>query len=230
MSYPTTGSTVFYTRSQAIPTNKSAHSASSSSSSSASSSYGPQTPDPTPPSSQVFIADLDTKDVRSYEHDRQRVKHAIDFAKLRARLRRRRWWAKVEERDVGVSKPSRWALPAAETEEECVLFSLELNDEEPQGKHPRLEVPLAALLTTRKPRKGKGMCSFVTFANGTDIHQLRYISEGDFEIIPYVRPVIALDDDIAPDIEVDEPWEHIYRDDDEYPDKEISYAAIASLN
>jgi hypothetical protein len=32
----------------------------------------------------------------------------------------------------------------------------------------------------------------------------------DFEVIPHIRSVIALDDDANHDMDLDEPWEHIY--------------------
>jgi len=73
---------------------------------------------------------------------------------------------------------------------------------------PRAQALLADLIVLpRKPRKGK---------------------DGDYEIIPHIPSVIALDDDVTPDLEVDEPWEHIYN-----PEKplsnELSYAKVASL-
>ena len=32
----------------------------------------------------------------------------------------------------------------------------------------------------------------------------------DFEVIPHIRSVIALDDAFVHDMDLDEPWEHIY--------------------
>jgi hypothetical protein len=92
----------------------------------------------------------------------------------------------------------------------------------------RHEVPLAALVTTRKPRKGRGMCCPSLATSKQRSHNL--VTEGDFEFVPHVRPVIVLDDVMTPDVEVDEPWEHVYGNDDEYPDKDPSYATIASFN
>lgn len=176
--------------------------------------------------SPVVMAD--PKDLRSYEHDRQRVKHATDFAKMRAR--RGQWSSKFDDppKDTGAWKLARWALRETDSSSEGgFLFDFEHDTRPEVTVDSRLEVSLAALVTTRKPRKGRGMCYF-----RAPRKRMLNISavEGDFEIIPHVRPVIALDDDMAPDVEVDEPWEHIYGDDDEYPDKEPSYATIASLN
>jgi len=72
------------------------------------------------------------------------------------------------------------------------------------------QVQLADLIVTKKPRR-----------QGKD---------GDFEVIPPVRSVIVLDDPVTPDMDFDEPWEHIYGVDDDMPSYEPSYAKIVSLN
>jgi len=58
----------------------------------------------------------------------------------------------------------------------------------------------------------------------------RNAKDGDFEVIPHVRSVIALDDKAAPEPEIDEPWEHIYGADEDQLVHEPSYASIAALN
>lgn len=40
----------------------------------------------------------------------------------------------------------------------------------------------------------------------------RKSSADDFELIPHIRSVIALDDAVVHDMDLDEPWEHIYDD------------------
>ena len=42
--------------------------------------------------------------------------------------------------------------------------------------------------------------------------------------------MIVLDDAATPDLDFDEPWEHIHGTDDESPTPELSYAKIAALN
>lgn len=165
--------------------------------------------------------------MRSYEHDRQRVRRAVDFAKMRAR--RGQWSSKFDDppKDTSARKLTQWALRETDSSSEGgFLFDFDQDTEPQVTVDSRLEVPLAALVTTRKARKGRGMYHFRALRE-----RMLNVSviEGDFEIIPHVRPVIALDDDMAPDVEVDEPWEHVYGDDDEHPDKEPSYATIASL-
>lgn len=153
----------------------------------------------------------------------------MDFAKMRAR--KGQWLSKFDDppKDTGTWRLTQWALRETDSSSEGgFLLDFEHNPKFQVTADSRLEVPLEALVTTRKPRKGKGMC----YSPG-DFRKRMFnasVTEGDFEIIPHVRSVIALDDDTTPDVEVDEPWEHIYGDDDEQPDKELSYAAIASLN
>lgn len=76
----------------------------------------------------------------------------------------------------------------------------------------RTEVHLADLLTTTTKTK----------------RTRRQKLDHDFEIIPKVRSVIALDDQALPEPEIEEPWDVIY--DHEKMDQEPSYASIAALN
>jgi len=90
----------------------------------------------------------------------------------------------------------------------------------------RPQVQLADLLVPpRKPRKGTGM-------HISDI-TLRVLSyeplDGDFEVVPPIRSVIALEDDATPDLDADEPWEHVSIA-EELPIHSLSYAKVASLN
>ena len=50
---------------------------------------------------------------------------------------------------------------------------------------------------------------------------------GEFELVPGVPVVIALDDHIPEDAELDEPWEHISADElDEKRESPPSYATV----
>jgi hypothetical protein len=51
------------------------------------------------------------------------------------------------------------------------------------------------------------------------------LTEDDFEMISPVRPVIALDDLEAREMEMEEPWEHVERE-FEQGKGEPSYAAV----
>lgn len=50
--------------------------------------------------------------------------------------------------------------------------------------------------------------------NGLKAYHL--IPAGDFEVVPHVRSVIVLDDVISHDLDIDEPWEHVQRDEEGY--------------
>jgi len=171
-----------------------------------------ETPKPNPASSADVAGG---KDSRTWEHDRQRTRRAADFVKMRTRKSQ---WAPRSDNAKRASG-ARYSLDGDEACED-VPAAVPLEDTR-DAKYAeldalgdsRLEVPLAALVTSRKSRKGKGL--------------------GDFEFVPSVRSVIALDDNVIPDLDVEEPWEHVYGDDNEdFPSvsKGPSYAAVASLS
>ncbi|TFK70085.1 hypothetical protein BDN72DRAFT_724176, partial [Pluteus cervinus] len=72
----------------------------------------------------------------------------------------------------------------------------------------RIEVKLVDLITTKKPRNLKG--------------------PDDFEIIPHIRSVIALDDVNSSDSDFDEPWEHIDNETEKPTYNGPSYASIVA--
>jgi hypothetical protein len=47
--------------------------------------------------------------------------------------------------------------------------------------------------------------------------------------VPHVRPVIVLDDNITPDLDADEPWEHVFAA-EEHSVNALSYAKVAALD
>jgi hypothetical protein len=55
------------------------------------------------------------------------------------------------------------------------------------------------------------------------------LGDGDFEVVPHIRSVIALDDNTPDELDIDEPWEHIYSTDCE-ENKGLSYAQVAALS
>ncbi|RDB19493.1 hypothetical protein Hypma_013456 [Hypsizygus marmoreus] len=163
-----------------------------------------------------------TKENRAWEHDRQRVRKAADFVKAKARKGQagsmtqtkfcgpRKFDDKVvhDESEVEV-------LDAVDDVSPPVADRSRVSRPTPtdDGIMPlsarRSEVQLADLVTSKKPRHGR---------------------EVDFEVIPHIRSVIVLDDNIPPDLDFDEPWEHIYGVDDDQTTHEPSYAKIAALN
>jgi hypothetical protein len=154
------------------------------------------------------------RDVRAYEHDRQRVKKATDLAKMREMKsrntfeRRNRWgpWGDKPKSVVRTGKISWfWGKEAAESEPEKIE-QLEADSPLTLVAPKPSEVKLTDLVTPQKPRKTKG---------------------GDFEVIPAPRAVIVLDDFSVNDMDVDEPWEHVSGG--EYEKRtSFSYAQIVS--
>lgn len=53
--------------------------------------------------------------------------------------------------------------------------------------------------------------------------------DGDFEVVPHVRPVIVLEDNVIPELDIDEPWEHVSLV-EEHPVNALSYSKVTSLN
>jgi len=162
------------------------------------------------------------KEMRAFEHDRQRVKRAAALEKMRARKGQGRWVSLAKGEVYNSSR--RNAAPLS-SEKEKQLRAEEVDaldgslaesrgdlDGVPSRDVAQSEVKLSDLITFRnKPRKGL---------------------DGDFVVVPGHRSVIVLDDIASHDILVDEPWEHIYGTDDEEPitTKGPSYADVLSTN
>jgi len=162
------------------------------------------------------------KDMRAFEHDRQRVKKAADLVKMRARKEQGRWATLAKG---GLYNSSRKITGSLASEKGKRLDAEDVDgldgsladsgcDVDGVAFSPQpSEVKLSDLVAFRsKPRKGQ---------------------DGDFEVIPHVRSVIVLDDITTHDLMVDEPWEHIYGSDEEEiaaatPTKGPSYAHILS--
>ncbi|KAJ7761489.1 hypothetical protein DFH07DRAFT_705715, partial [Mycena maculata] len=150
------------------------------------------------------------KDVRAFEHDRQRVKKAADLVKMRVRKGQGRWatLAKGELYNssrknvapLASEKEKRLRADEVDTFDGALVESRGDLDGVPSREVPQpSEVKLSDLVTVRhKPRKGA-----------------ERVPDGDFVVIPPHRSVIVLDDITSHDLLVDEPWEHIYGAGDE---------------
>ncbi|KAJ7863092.1 hypothetical protein B0H14DRAFT_2739272 [Mycena olivaceomarginata] len=161
------------------------------------------------------------KDVRAFEHDRQRVKKAADLVKMRARKGQSRWAALAKGELYNSSKKTVAPVLSEKQKrlraEEVDAFDGALADSgcdadgvaSCDASQPS-EVKLADLITFRKPRKGL---------------------DGDFVVIPH-RSVIVLDDITSHDLLVDEPWDLLDEDDSPAttPTKSLSYAEILSAH
>lgn len=166
------------------------------------------------------------KDARAYEHERQRLKKAADFVKMRSRKARGTEWSgnRAYQRSASVASttPSEKGrrLQEEDSEDGDVEGPVLLDSRpenmgvvplmaEPSPRPPRYEVRLADFIRAGKPRKPKG--------------------HGDFEVIPHIRSVIVLDDNTPDEFGEDEPWEYVLNPDSE-PDKGLSYAEVAALS
>ncbi|KAF8655371.1 hypothetical protein AX16_003068 [Volvariella volvacea WC 439] len=180
------------------------------------------------------VADANDKDSRAQDHERQRAKKAEDVAKMRARKAQNLSASAAHSGGNVTSKlsvPKRPSSTSASAVSDMdiklslmegmeIVESFNWQPVSPDWKlnhvdtrspsDARTEVKLADLITTstRKPRKR---------------------AEHDFEFIPHVRSVLVLDDAAAPEVTFDEPWEHIYGEDDTKPAfKGPSYASVVA--
>ncbi|KAJ7459875.1 hypothetical protein FB451DRAFT_1271816 [Mycena latifolia] len=194
-----------------------------------SSTVSPSSPAVTPDTKVAAAADKDTllaassptlasvKDLRAFEHDRQRVKKAADLVKMRARKGQGRWGSLAKGELYNSSRKSAAPLFSQKKQERlgadevsaldgsladsCEFDGVASRD---ASKPSESEVKLSDLLTFGKPRKGLG--TFVALPSLSEI--TKRATDGDFVVIPH-RSVIVLDDFATHDVMVDEPWEHM---------------------
>ncbi|KAF7365198.1 hypothetical protein MVEN_00391400 [Mycena venus] len=176
------------------------------------------------------------KDVRAFEHDRQRVKKAADLVKMRARKGQGRWSALAKGE---LYNSSRKSVAPVLSEKQRRLRAEEVDTlEGPLADNgcdvdgvtscnpsQPSEVKLADLITFRKPRKAVGVY-FCLLSYSPE-----RATDNDFVVIPQ-RSVIVLDDITSHDLLVDEPWDLL--DDEDSPSttptKALSYAEILSAH
>jgi len=166
--------------------------------------------------SRLSLSMGNLKDIRAYEHDRQKAKKEAELVKRKAR-NSPRWPRPLYGSKIHSSSP-----PALSGKHERLkvedLDSLEGVEYDAdvrrvphslpsRGVIHKTEVKLTDLITPRKPRKG---------------------NDGDFEVIPHVRSVIVIDDFVGLDPSVEEPWECIYGQCEEDGVRTRSYADILS--
>ncbi|KAK2460104.1 hypothetical protein APHAL10511_007870 [Amanita phalloides] len=162
----------------------------------------------------TIVASNVSKEVRAYEHSRQRVKKTAETASLRVRklasATKQLSLSHPRTPTNKVLKGTRISDDIADLDDPVVL-DITHGDEQPELLKGRLEVSLADFIVTRKSRKG---------------------IDNDFEVIPHVRSVIILDDNQPHDIEIDEPWEYITGVEEDQgrsgSTKPISYAMVAA--
>jgi len=170
----------------------------------------------TPLSSPIDVL----KDVRAYEVGRQRVKKAAELIKTRERKEkgsaatRGAWgpWGGYKTKFVREANKTSWfggkELWDSDNEKQPLEFehpttplTVPSETDSFQG-----EVKLTDLVVSKKPRKTK---------------------EADFEVVPLPRSVVVLDEFTVHDMDIEEPWEHVYGGESEKSDTP-SYAEIVS--
>lgn len=166
------------------------------------------------------------RDARAYEHERQRLKHAGEWAKRRAR--------KTTIGGAAVGRPAGARATHAGRQAKSLKggkVGLEVDDGytvTPQGRdtvHSTAKMcdELGAGLLTKVslPPSEDGRTDAFKADSGVKVNlseimvlsqkKPRKLNVDDFEVIPYVRSVIAIDDVAnVHDMDLDEPWEHIY--------------------
>jgi len=170
------------------------------------------------------------KDLRAFEHDRQRVKKVAD----RTKTRKGRWSALAK----GEMYISSWkeAVQPKPTSEKTKLFraeELELLEDDVAYHVARAVAPAR---TCAQP-----LVVEVQLADLVTLPKTHKRPVRDYVVIPH-HSVIPLDDfELVRDLVIDEPWEHIYGVDDEDEDdssrattptngKPLSYADVLAMN
>jgi hypothetical protein len=156
------------------------------------------------------------REIRAYEYNRRRVKNRAKLAINRSRKQDRfKKLRKPTVKPIGrkrthllVDLGDDSAFPD-EYDEECSI-PLEVSltsilSEEPSGR----PFYVSDVSYTKMIRKRKG-----TFTHScAGFTSLTLTLEPGFEMVAQVPAVIVLDDELAGDLEHDEPWEHVWNDD-----------------
>ncbi|KAH8094675.1 hypothetical protein BXZ70DRAFT_352992 [Cristinia sonorae] len=169
------------------------------------------------------------KDVREFEHGRQKAKKTARTQSWREDKAVRRSMKVAGLATAPPPQPTKrtrgsfqapppsdrpdredeWAAIDAEQE----LFKEFIEEHEGnrivRSESGGLEVDLTNLMKPAKARKSKRVV-------------------GDFEVLPSLRQVVALDDRLDGELEADEPWEHLSATDED-DSKDASYAKVAAF-
>ena len=198
---------------------------------------------------------VEVKDVREFEHGRQKAKKSARTQSWRDEEAQQRRIRSGEQPPAPpqlttTAKRARSGFQAPkvrpdmevewstlDTEEEFIMEWVDREREESEAakgmikrsESGKLEVDLTNLMKPAKPRKTKrGMSHLSSHPSSLSTHaRHRRIADGDFEVLPSVRRVVALDDRLDGELEADEPWEHLSMDGED--EKVFSYAEIAAI-
>lgn len=191
---------------------------------------------PSPPGiSAEGTSPLDQDKVtRAYEHERQRVKRAGDWAKRSAR--------KATKGTIRGTSVGRASAPHAARRVKNGKVGLDVDVDvdavTPQGRDTEHPTDAGLLVSLSPSGDGGKDASKVVPGVEVNLAEIIMLSQRkprkpkveDFEVIPHIRSVIALDDAAnVHDMDLDEPWEHIYGE-GKVPDGTFgrpSYARVA---
>ncbi|KAI8981326.1 hypothetical protein BD414DRAFT_419578, partial [Trametes punicea] len=189
---------------------------------------------PTPPGSPLVPVENDSivlKAMRAYERDRQRTKRNKERAEReRERQQQQQRHATVDGsacrycREGCTRKAGAPAEPLSAKDADTVLALA--------GPYPWVEETIADVVERETLARGE-----LELSRPLEVHleqlvkpgRTRRSKAGEFELIPGIPAVIALDENSPEDAELDEPWEHISADElDEKRVEPLSYATIVA--
>ncbi|KAG6335455.1 hypothetical protein ID866_3629 [Astraeus odoratus] len=169
-------------------------------------------PNPSQPSNDALttsvIEGVAAKDVRAHEHARHRAKER----RVHAQAKERKEKAAVLK-SFGIRASSHGCIGAAKPSRKLTMESWDgddLGDAVPLPLPSHKPSSSVALEACAPPRSSTGSFAELTLADLVSVPRPRKGKKLDFEVIPPIRAVIALDD-IALDVEPDEPWEYVSR-------------------
>lgn len=172
----------------------------------------PSPPGLSPEGTNPLSQDKD-RDARAYEHERHRVKHAREWAKRRAR--------KATKGLIGGTGIGRAGATHAERRAKSRKGGLDVDvyAVNPQSHTDRLAAELLKKASLSPSGDGGYDASKAIPGVKLNLSEIMVLSQrkprklnvDDFEVIPHIRSVIALDDPVNEhDMDLDESWEHIY--------------------
>lgn len=162
------------------------------------------------------LIEVGAKDQRAYERARHQTKERREHAQVKERK---------ERAAAGAPAP---ALKQGHANRAAKRASLELwDDDEPDSGILTGSGRPVNVATVPRNKSGFSMMALADFVTFKTKKQSK-AQDADFEVLPPVRSVIALDD-FGHDIEINEPWEFISLSPESPACKGLSYAQAAAL-
>ncbi|KAL0952019.1 hypothetical protein HGRIS_008668 [Hohenbuehelia grisea] len=172
------------------------------------------------PASPISLSAIGLKDHRAFDLERQRARKGTDHqTQLRREQHQSSWARSLSLRFTGT--PSSRAKTPRRSLASVVGLSLSLTQSDVYAEQPHDGVRASSPSPPRTPMASSPAADVRPSASSevqlADLIRVRpqrkgrAPRDGDFEVIPAVKPVIALDDHSAQDYEpaFEEPWEHI---------------------